>query len=117
MKVEAELEQRPIRPSPSKTGWEVLGVLLTTSGLVLTGFYSTHSFAHECGIVAFAVGVVLKLYRTHYLLASLVICVGMILGLLFGFRRIPCAMVLSLIVLSLIYGWWRERQAKTVAKR
>lgn len=103
MKAEVELEQRPARRSPSTTGWEVLGVLLTTSGLFLTGFYPTHSFAHGCGIVAFAVGIVLRLYRSHYLLASPVRAARRPLDLSMGRKcRLACPQARYSLVLALM---------------
>lgn len=97
-----------------------LGILLLLISMVLLDFTRTGSLPHRLGIVALSLSVILLPRKRYMLVPCLLLLTMSILGVMFGYigpLRIPIITMAAFAVAMAAYGWWRDRQAKAIAKR
>ena len=111
--------QKPKSPAPS-TGWDALSAICLAISMTLFMLTPGNSLLHDLGIVTLGIGAVCRSLKSYALLPCLLLLAGSLVGAATGYRLSARPLMLSLsggAALWLAYGWWKERQAKALAKR
>ena len=117
--ITSEPEQKSKRPLQS-TGWDVLGAVCVAVSMMMFMLTPEKSLMHRIGVVVLGIGAVCRSLRGYMLIPCVLLLTASILGAVFGYMgslRVPILTLSAFAVAIFVYGWWKERQAKIVAKR
>ena len=114
------LERKPERLTPSASWWDTLGVVCFAIGMMILVLTPEKSFMHSMGIDVLGFGAVCRSLRSYTLIPCVLLLIASILSAVFGYPGSLRITILSLSAIGgamLVHGWWKEKQAKTVAER
>ena len=97
-----------------------LGLLFMCVSVGLLERTGTNSLPHKLGIVTLGLSIMLLPRKRHMLIPCMLVLTSSILGAVFGYMgplRVPILTLLGLAVAIFAYSWWKDRQAKALAKR
>ena len=100
--------------------WKTLAMLLLACSLWLVTFSPKNSLFDRLGVAVGAMSCVLLSWKNYLLVPTLLMLIGALLGAIYGYLgtfHVPILILAALAVITASYGWWKDRQAKLIAKR